>query len=648
MKRLIYNRFKFAFDRPSLRQLALIPSDQLRSCQRVICPAWIELGCFLAGFCLTLLLGNAPAIAQFSLPANQGAQSLPSGVERIGQIEVTSLYFNGSPIFKIAAPTVLNRENPDTLVPVEVRARDIEANLQRLIAVDPNREPANQRPYSTFLDPETVKVTQEIINEQPVLLVKDAYLSQPETIITVTDADARYNYTTKQEVADRWQAILEREFRQALAMRQPDALKQQAQEALWIGLRIGLITVLVLGLLKFLGWRKQILDRQQTAIAEQIQTATAVVEAAATTERPHLPETLAKQQFVLKLRLQLIGIFRWFFYSFMAFVWLLGIGGILRLFPWTRRYSYLTNAPILILVAWFLAGLIDRVANLLIDRFTTAWRQGEFLATEVMTQVDNHRDRRISTVTSAVKWLKASLIYLFATLLVLQSLGVSTGSVLAIGAIFALAVSFAAQSLVKDLVNGFLILLEDQYAVGDVVQIAGAAGAVETINLRITQLRNAEGRLITIPNSQITQVENLTRNWSRIDFAVEVAYATDVDKALKVLHDLTADFYSDPQWRPLILERPEVLGVDGIHHHGLLIRVWIKTVPLQQWKVAREFRRRVKIAFDECQIQIGAPQQIWISSNDQEITNLPDALTVGKDPEPSDEQGNTSTVIGKV
>jgi small conductance mechanosensitive channel len=91
-----------------------------------------------------------------------------------------------------------------------------------------------------------------------------------------------------------------------------------------------------------------------------------------------------------------------------------------------------------------------------------------------------------------------------------------------------------------------------------------------------------------------------------------------------------------------------VLGVDGIHHHGLLIRVWIKTVPLQQWKVAREFRRRVKIAFDECQIQIGAPQQIWISSNDQEIANLPDALTVGKDPDPGDAQGNTSTVIGKV
>jgi len=563
----------------------------------------------LFSFLVSLLLvvssiGTLPVKAQFSLPSTS-QEAPPAGVERIGLIEVTSLRFNGEPIFKIASPTVTKRDDPNDSIPVEVRAREVEATLNRLIAVEPESELATTRPYATFLDPKSVKVITEFINEQPVLLVRDNYLSQPETIITVTDADARYYFSTKQEVANRWQSILQDEFEEALAMRQPEALRQQVETALTKFLIYGLITLLLLGVMRFLTWRKHSLEREQDLVEEQIR---AQEERVTQSDLASVSDTLLKQQFVLKLRCQLVGIFRWLFNSSLAFLWLIGIGVILRLFPATRRFSYWTNAPIVLLIFLFVAGLVDRIGNLLIDRVVIAWRRGEFWVSEI-ERGDGHRERRIVTVTSVAKWLKTALIYTFAVLWALQALGISTGSVLAIGAVFALAVSFASQSLVKDLVNGFLILLEDQYAVGDVVEIDKATGMVENLNLRITQLRNAEGRLITIPNSQIIKVENLTRNWSRVDFAIEVAYETDVDRALALLKDQAIALYNDPQWRSLMPEAPEVLGVDGITHQGVLIRVWLKTLPLQQWKVGREFRRRIKVAFDQNKIHIGVPQQ---------------------------------------
>lgn len=566
------------------------------------------LSSLITGLLLVLAISGLPVKAQFSLPSTgQDRQDPPAGVERIGLLEVTSIYFNGAPIFKIASPTVLNRDAPGNQIPIEVRARDVEANLKRLLAEDRDRQPTDKRKYSTFLDPDTVQVVKETINGQPVLLVKDANLSQPETLLTVTDTDARYYYTSIEVVADRWQKSLEREFKLALAMRQPAAFKEQIWSAITISLQLILISLGCLGLWKILSWRKHIYDCEQaTQLESEQSTMTPVINGGAPVP---LDAKVATGQFVSRLRLQLIGLLRWLLFWATVFLWLFGIGTILRLFPVTRRYADFTSAPVLILLGWFLAGFIDRLADLLIDRFTQAWKQGDWLPAQLDGHVDGHRDRRVSTIVSAIKWLKALLVYTFAVLLVLQVLGVSSSSVLAIGAVVALAVSFASQSLVKDLVNGFLILLEDQYAVGDVIAVGTAQGFVENMNLRITQLRSSEGRLITIPNSQISQVENLTRNWSRVNFGIEVAYETDIDEALTLVQKVAQALYQDPQWRSLIPENPDVLGVDSITHQGLLIRVWIKTAPLQQWKIEREFRRRLKVAFDQQGIHIGVPQQ---------------------------------------
>jgi small conductance mechanosensitive channel len=216
---------------------------------------------------------------------------------------------------------------------------------------------------------------------------------------------------------------------------------------------------------------------------------------------------------------------------------------------------------------------------------------------------------RISTIINAAKGVKTVLIYALALVSLLQILQLAPASVLAFSALAALALTFAAQNLVKDLVNGVLILLEDQYAIGDLITTGGTTGIVENLNLRITQIRGEDGRLVTLPNSLIAQVDNLSRNWSRAVITIDVAYGTDVDEALAVVRHTANAMAADPTWRSTILTPTEILGVNGISHAGLSLVIWIRTQPLKQYAVGREFRRRLRLALEQAHITIGIPQQ---------------------------------------
>jgi small conductance mechanosensitive channel len=172
------------------------------------------------------------------------------------------------------------------------------------------------------------------------------------------------------------------------------------------------------------------------------------------------------------------------------------------------------------------------------------------------------------------------------------------------------ALSFSFQNLVKDLITGFLILWEDQFAIGDTITIQNTngylvTGLVENMNLRITQLRDLSGRLIVIPNSTITQVQNMTRSWSQVDFSIEISHGTDIDRAITVIQNAAQCMHEEEDWRESIVTSPHVLGVDSVSHSGLVIRVLIRTKPAQQWRVEREFRRRVLIALGKHNIALG-------------------------------------------
>ena len=194
-------------------------------------------------------------------------------------------------------------------------------------------------------------------------------------------------------------------------------------------------------------------------------------------------------------------------------------------------------------------------------------------------------------------------------------LGIDIIPLLAGASLVGVALSLASQSLIKDAINGFLIIVEDQYALGDVITVGDVGGLVENLNLRITQVRDSEGRLITIPNSEIKIVANLSSRWSRADLTIPVAYQTDVDQALKLIETVGLDMDKDARWEHQIIEPPQVLGIENFGDRGLIIRVWIKTQPLKQWDVAREYRRRMKVAFDKAGISIPVLQQsVWLNS----------------------------------
>lgn len=551
-----------------------------------------------------LALGQLPSL---TLP--NGTQPLPTGVERRGTLEATGINLDGRELFKIASPAVLNRNEPGDQIPVEIRARQIEANLEQLLLEGSLAD-------GEKLDIDTLQVLVETVNGQPVLFVRDATLAESRVLLTVTDADAQYASVSKERLAARWQGILERELRQALELRQPEALQRQISMVGKVLVATLLLTLGLGTLWTFLGRRKRRLEQRQVAETAWIQTQEQTSMESAETELGLLFQGL-RHYFGLQQRLQIVRFLRWLLFWAIAFLWMLGIAYSLNAFPQTRQFAKQVVAiPIVMLIAWFLTGLTNRLFDLAIDRFIQSREQDQTLTAANL--------QRIATIARVIKGLKMVLVYMIAILWVLQWLNLAPGSILTLGALLALVLSFAAQSLVKDLVNGFLILLEDHFRIGDNVRIGNTSGMVENLNLRVTQIRSDQGNLITLPNSLIAEVENRSRSWARADFQVEVAYNTDVNLALAVVRATVDQMAQDPEWRAIILDPHELFGVDRISHAGIAIRIWIRTAPLKQWMIERELRRRLKIAFDQHNIQIGIPQQIWIEpSSDKSGTIEP-------------------------
>lgn len=279
---------------------------------------------------------------------------------------------------------------------------------------------------------------------------------------------------------------------------------------------------------------------------------------------------------------------------------------ILGLFPYTRwLQTVVLAAPLKVVAIGLGVYVLIRLSDTVIDRLFSVFEEEQLLGLSGPQRLA----LRVSTFSRVTKSAMTILLIGTGTLSGLAVLGVDLVPLLAGAGIIGLGISFASQTFIKDVINGFLILSEDQYGVGDVIAVGDVDGLVENMNLRITQLRDNEGRLITIPNSQISIVQNLSKDWSRVDLSIDVSLDTDPDRALQVLKQLAEDLYQDRAWQDKMLGLPEVLGVDKIDHAGMSIRIWIKTQPLQQWVVAREFRRRLKQVMEQEGLAIGIPQR---------------------------------------
>jgi small conductance mechanosensitive channel len=271
--------------------------------------------------------------------------------------------------------------------------------------------------------------------------------------------------------------------------------------------------------------------------------------------------------------------------------------------------SWFVSTGLRIILIAIITLIVIKAARVLTDRLATAFRKHE---------VDEESRKRASTLSSVIRHILTVVILIVAAMTILGELGVQIGPVLAAAGIAGLAVGFGAQSLVKDVINGFFILLEDQIRVGDVVKVAGQGGVVEKVNLKMTILRDFSGNVHYVPNGSIDLVTNMTKEYSRYVFDIGVAYREDVDEVSAVIREVDEDLRKDPQFCQDILEPIEVFGLDQFGDSALIIKARVKTKPIKQWRVAREFNRRLKKKFDERNIEIPFPHVTLYMGQDKQ------------------------------
>jgi small-conductance mechanosensitive channel len=218
-------------------------------------------------------------------------------------------------------------------------------------------------------------------------------------------------------------------------------------------------------------------------------------------------------------------------------------------------------------------------------------------------------EQRIDALSSVLRSVLSFVIWLTALLMCLGEVGIDLGPLIAGAGVLGVAIGFGSQSLVRDFLSGAFILVEDQFGVGDIVDVGEASGTVEAVSLRTTRLRAIDGTVWHVPNGEIRRVGNMSQHWSRALLDIEVAYDTVVEHARAVIKRVADAVWDGDDG---VLEEPEPWGVEQLGANGVMLRLVVKTTPSQQWRVSRELRERIKVAFDDEGIEIPFPQQtVW-------------------------------------
>jgi len=266
------------------------------------------------------------------------------------------------------------------------------------------------------------------------------------------------------------------------------------------------------------------------------------------------------------------------------------------------------HRPIFVVVLIVLALAARWLANHAIDR--TVRRAVERISSSQLRNAAR-RALRARTMGQALRSIVSIIIVAVFGTMVLAEVGLNIAPILASAGILGIALGFGAQSLVRDFLAGVFLILEDQFGVGDVVDIGnGVSGQVEAVSLRVTRLRGLDGTVWYVPNGEILRVGNMSQNWSRAVLDVKVSYNEDVMRVRRILGEVAESMREDDEYRKVIIDQPEVQGVDRFEDDGLVVRMLVKTVPLEQWTVSRELLQRIKNRFDYEKIEIALPQRV--------------------------------------
>ena len=464
----------------------------------------------------------------------------------------------------------------------------------------------------------------------------------PEVVYSVTQATIakpRFGGSQPEKIAQRTANMVHQSLIRAWRERQSPHLIAMSEQALLMLGGLVIISGALLGGQKAFVVREQRLNQLLANVTQVesmgIESPSSADEKAVTEKKERAEEFQRLQRNNIRQQISINSLGQSALFWSQWLIWFLGIGYVTSLFYFTRPLSNwimgvsIRNAwsqtsqpglplidwllsfgqkanlgtPLFILMLFLITRLIIKIGDALSVSFAQVWLKNPSA---------QRRSLRINTLAGVFQGWFRVIVYMVLGGMVtyhLHQLGAITQVVAVLLGFLSFALSLASQDLLKDLIGGLLILWEDQYTVGDVIIVGGQGGLVEKITLRVTQLRNLDGELITIPNRTIEMVRNLSSEWSRVNYAIEVSYDADIDQVLQVMNRIGQELYHHQEWQDKILEPPEILGIDEMSHKGILIRLIIKTQPLEQWSVAREFRLRLKNAFDQQGIIVGIPQQ---------------------------------------
>jgi small-conductance mechanosensitive channel len=299
---------------------------------------------------------------------------------------------------------------------------------------------------------------------------------------------------------------------------------------------------------------------------------------------------------------------------------------------WAKIADWFIDRPLRILFILVLAWIVARVLRAMVGRFATELAErgtkpapeaseNKLLRTVTRSaQREQHKvraQRRAVTLGAMLESLVSILVWTTAAFMVLGEIGVSLGPLIASAGIAGIALGFGAQSIVRDFLSGIFVIIEDQYGVGDVIDIGEAIGTVEEVGFRTTLVRDVSGVLWTVPNGVIQRVGNYSQIWSKSIFDIEVAYDTDIDEAMTVIKGTLDEVWHENLEDATIIEEPEVQGIQAFGESAVIIRAAVKTDPAEQWTAARIINGRLKKSLDQAGIEIPFPQRtVWVKNAD--------------------------------
>ncbi len=505
----------------------------------------------------------------------------------ISNIVYKPIKIDGREIFKVAAIAGQEIQGNSNTSPLNIRVKLYENNLTQTIR--------------NCFDSDTLKLTLETLENQTLVFASDAEDLKNQFLIAITDLDAQIHGISREDLANQIIGFMRNALIRAQRERQPDYLFRQFLISTGIILALILLSFFISILQK--NYFKKYQNFQQ--LIESLKLSYPQIDEfrnnqGLTTEKLEL--TLGqKKQLIWEQQQDKNSFFRSLLQVIHIILWLCGISWILGNFPYSRWLQIFLLSYAIVFTIIIGTYLIIKGSPVIINWFAI----NSFERLETQTSVHRTVSRAI-TFSHTLKGIVIFTLACLGILWVFQQLNVSVIIVLVALGIISFTVSLGGHNLVKDIISGILILLEDQYAIGDLIDLDYTMGYVEDLNFRVTQLRDAGGRLSTIPNSRISIVHNLTKDWASIDLRIKLNLDTNLSQALKLIKQVTNELINDTSWGDKILDSASILAVNSVSQTEVEITVRVKTIPRKQWNVAREFCYRLKQNFERENIAVNA------------------------------------------